>query len=119
MEDPLANLQGHTMATVSGGSRKPLSPRGRGVGGEGEKQTAKGATPHPESGPLTPDPSPPRGEGRNWPATLMRGPMNLRTVSALLLWPVLASAALAAPESWADKRLPAVEGLVLWLDANS
>src|SRR5690606_34649969 len=56
----------------------PLSPRGRGVGGEGEALRAARATPSPPSplprgergekgNPLTPIPSPPRGEGRKTP----------------------------------------------------
>jgi putative heme-binding domain-containing protein len=37
---------------------------------------------------------------------------------AALVWLSLSSAAAAAPEPWADRRLPAADGLVLWLDAS-
>ncbi|HEX5271447.1 MAG TPA: hypothetical protein VFW33_13210, partial [Gemmataceae bacterium] len=48
----------------------PLSPRGRGVGGEGDGWVAlRLPVSHP---PHTPDPSPPRGEGRKVAAAVLR-----------------------------------------------
>jgi len=52
------------------GTPSPLSPRGRGVGGEGDRGQ-----------PLTPDPSPPRGEGESLQPKLL--PIGLDTVLRL------------------------------------